>query len=56
MGVFEIVFHFTPRLAWTMIFLFVLPQVAEITGTHHCAQTLIEMGSPELFARVGLEH
>jgi hypothetical protein len=30
------------RLAWTMIFLFVLPGG---TGAHHCAQPLVEMGS-----------
>jgi hypothetical protein len=38
-----------------MIVLFVLPHIAEMTDVYHCAQPLVEMGSPELFAEVGCE-
>jgi hypothetical protein len=41
-----------PRLAWTMIFLFVLPCVAGMTGVCHCAHSLDEIGSHELLARL----
>jgi hypothetical protein len=27
---------FLPRLAWTMILLFMLPDVTEMTGMNHC--------------------
>jgi hypothetical protein len=33
-----------PRLTWATIFLFVLPRVAGMMGTHHCPQPLIKMG------------
>jgi hypothetical protein len=32
-----------------------LPAIAEMTGVCHYAQLLVEMGSQELFALVGLE-
>jgi hypothetical protein len=33
-----------------VILLFVLPHIAGMTGVHHWAQPLVEMGSRELFA------
>jgi hypothetical protein len=45
-----------PMLAWTLILLFMLPTVAEITGEHyHTRLFSFEMGSHELFAQDGLE-
>jgi hypothetical protein len=46
--VWGIRFHFMPRCAWTVIFLFVLPQVAGTTGARCCAQPLVETGSHKL--------
>jgi hypothetical protein len=43
-----------PRQAWTVI-LFVLPQVAGMTGAHYHTQSLVEKRSPVVFARAGLE-
>jgi hypothetical protein len=43
-----------PVLAWTPVLLFVLPQVAGITGICHSAQPVVEMGFLELFAQVDL--
>jgi hypothetical protein len=53
--IFEIGFHFMPRLAWTAIFLSVLLCMAGMMGTHHCTQPLVEMESQELFTWAGLE-
>jgi hypothetical protein len=50
--IFETGSHFLPRLAWTTI-LFVLPCIAGMTGVP-LHQLLVEMGSPELFAKAGL--
>jgi hypothetical protein len=52
--IFEIGSYFMPGLAWTVILLFVLPHIAGMTGMHHCTEPLFEVGSHELFARVGL--
>jgi hypothetical protein len=41
------------RLAWTVILLFVLPQVAGMTGTCHSTQPLVAMRFSEL--QTGLE-
>jgi hypothetical protein len=43
------------RPAWTVIFLFMLPTKAGMTGVHHHAQLLADMGSQELSAWGGLE-
>jgi hypothetical protein len=43
--VFEIGSCFMPESGWTVIFLFVLPCIAGMTGMYHCAYPLIEMGS-----------
>jgi hypothetical protein len=47
--IFEIWSHFMSVLVWTIILLFVLPAVAGMTGMHHCAQSLVEMGSCDIF-------
>jgi hypothetical protein len=45
-----------PGLAWTEIFLFMLPHVAGMTGACHTVQPLVEVGvSCERFAEDGLE-
>jgi hypothetical protein len=44
LGIFEIRFCFIPRLAWTLIL-----SIVGMTGTHHCAQLLVEAGSHENF-------
>jgi hypothetical protein len=54
-GYLEIGSHFLPRLAWSKIFSFMFPTIAGITGTHHHAQVLVEMGSFELFSQAGLK-
>jgi hypothetical protein len=36
--------YFLLKLAWTAIFLFVLPHGAGMTNAHHHAQPLVEMG------------
>jgi hypothetical protein len=36
-------------------FYFKLPAVAGLTGTHHCAQLLVEIGSHKIFTKAGLE-
>jgi hypothetical protein len=43
------------RPAWNAVFLFVLLCVAGMTGTYYHTQPLIEIGSHNLFAWVGLE-
>jgi hypothetical protein len=35
---------FLHRSVWTVIVLFYTPAVGGVTGTHHCAQLLIETG------------
>jgi hypothetical protein len=50
---FEIGCHSMMWPTWTMIFLFVLPQAAGVTGSHHFPQPLAEMGSHKLFAWAG---
>jgi hypothetical protein len=40
---------------YAIILLFVLPQVAGMTGVHHHTQSLVEMGSNKLFAQAGLK-
>jgi hypothetical protein len=49
--IFEIGSHFMPRPVWIAI-LFVFSHIAGITGIYHCTQTLVEMGSHELFSFV----
>jgi hypothetical protein len=44
-----------PRLAWTLILLFVLSHVIRMTDMYHCAQLLGKMGSLKLFAWAGLQ-
>jgi hypothetical protein len=44
-----------PRLTWTLIPPICASCIAGVTGMHHHAQPLIEMGSCELFAQIGLE-
>jgi hypothetical protein len=51
----EIGSRFLAQLVWTMILEFVLPHIAGLTGTRHCALTLVEMGSHELFAWAGFK-
>jgi hypothetical protein len=53
--ILEIGSHFMPRLTWFMILPFVLPCIARITGVCHHAQSLVEMGSCELFAQAGFQ-
>jgi hypothetical protein len=43
------------RLAWVVIFLFVLACIAWMTGISHHDKLLVEMGSHELFAQAGFE-
>jgi hypothetical protein len=42
--IFEIELCFMPRLAWTVILLFVLSHVVGMTGTCHHAQSVVAMG------------
>jgi hypothetical protein len=52
----EIEFHFMPRQAWTVILLFVLPTVAEMTDVVPLHPAFfIKMGSHKLFCWAGLE-
>jgi hypothetical protein len=53
--IFEIGSCFMSWPVWTIIFLFVLPHVAGITGTYHHAQPLVEvdMDSLKFFAQAG---
>jgi hypothetical protein len=51
LAIFEIGFHFMPRLSWNVIFLCVLLHVAGMAGVYHCIQLVAEMGSHELFAQ-----
>jgi hypothetical protein len=44
-----------PRPAYTMTLLFVLPQVAGMTGKHYHTQLWVEIVSCELFAWSGIE-
>jgi hypothetical protein len=43
-----------PSLAWTSIFLFMLSAAVGMTGAHHCAQPLVEMGTCELSSQAAL--
>jgi hypothetical protein len=43
------------RLTWIVIFLFVLPYIAGMTGMHYHAQPFVEMMSHEYFAQASLE-
>jgi hypothetical protein len=43
------------RSSWTVTLLFVLPHIVGMTGTRHCTQPLVGLGSCEVFAQVGLE-
>jgi hypothetical protein len=55
---FEIGSFFKPELAWTSILLFMLPLVGTrgtLTGMCQHAQTLVEMGFCEHFAKAELE-
>jgi hypothetical protein len=45
-----------PRLAWITILLFLLPCVAWMTGTHHHAQLLVEMGFHKFLPKLALNH
>jgi hypothetical protein len=49
LAIFEIGSHFMPRPSLTVIFLFVLPCTAGMTGVHHSIKPLVEMGSYNLF-------
>jgi hypothetical protein len=53
--IFEIGSCFMPRPAYTMTLLFVLPQVAGMTGKHYHTQLWVEIVSCELFAWSGIE-
>jgi hypothetical protein len=46
--ILEIGSCFMPRLAWTVILIFMLPHVAGMTGMQNHTQPLIEMGWREL--------
>jgi hypothetical protein len=52
---FEIESHFKPRPAGTVILLLMLLLIAGITGVHHQAYLLVEMGAYKLFVLAGLE-
>jgi hypothetical protein len=42
-----------PRPDWTELLLPYTSCIARMTGTNHCTQLLVEIGSHELFARGG---
>jgi hypothetical protein len=49
MTAFQIGFLFIPRPAWAIVFLFVFPGIAEMTGLCHPAELLLEIVSCEHF-------
>jgi hypothetical protein len=54
LAVFVIESHFMPRLAWTMVLLFVILCIAGVTEVRHNIQPLVEMRSREHFAGASL--